>query len=85
MNIFQQLMEIIKLLNSSNERQLLYVALGSFQPTECQCQFLQLKGTFLKKTNTVFKEQSWVSSDASNQNYHGYHCSGKHRSPKVLV
>lgn len=56
MNIFQQLMEIIKLLNSSNERQLLYVALGSLQPTECQCQFLQLKGTFLKKTNTIFKE-----------------------------
>ena len=56
MNIFQQLMEIIRLLNSSNERQLLYVALGSLQPTECQCQFLQLKGTFLKKTNTIFKE-----------------------------
>ena len=42
--------------NADGERQLLYVALGSLQPTECQCQFLQLKGTFLKKTNTIFKE-----------------------------
>lgn len=45
------------LLNSSNERQLLYVALGSFQPTECRCQILQLKGTFMKRLIKTLKNK----------------------------
>lgn len=70
MNVFRQLTEMIKCTSELfYERQLLYVALGSFQPTGCRCQILQLKGTFLKKTNKNFKEWSWFRSYASNQNF----------------
>lgn len=46
------------LLNSSNERQLLDIALGICQATECPWQSLQLKGIFLKKTHGNFTGES---------------------------
>lgn len=61
---FPQLTETVPVLgNFSNERQLLSVASGSFHSTECRCQFLQLKGTFVKKTKEDLKGESCSARD----------------------